>query len=171
MKPEIMTVSGKYFNFDNPEDSDFTIEDIAYALSNICRFTGHTKKYYSVGQHSVLVSYIVAPENALAGLLHDSSEAFLGDVSSPLKQLVPEYKIIETKVEQAIFSKFGVPFPMHTDIKRADLIMLASEMKSLMPKTSKLPQGVIPLKAEIKPWQPAKARRKFLDRFYELTGE
>lgn len=86
-------VDGGYYYFFNPTDSDITIETISWALGNICRFTGHTKRHYSVAQHSVFVSNLTGKAGfslhcQLYGLLHDAHEAFLGDVSSPLKALI-----------------------------------------------------------------------------------
>lgn len=174
MIPEILTVSGNYFNFLDPDSSTYTIEDISHALSHINRFTGHTRVAYNVAQHSVMVSHLVPPDLAMTGLMHDASEAFLGDVSSPLKQLLPEYKAIEQQVEASIFKKFGIPFPMPREIKVADLIMLASEQKSLMPDINHewaILKGINPLNVEIKPWGAKKSKRKFLERFYELKGK
>jgi hypothetical protein len=88
--PYIVTYTGRRFHFLDPKIDEISIEDIAHALSNVCRFTGHTKRFYSVAEHSCLVSALC--DNRLEGLLHDASEAYMSDLSSPLKMLVPDYK-------------------------------------------------------------------------------
>lgn len=173
MQPTIQTVAGRYFNFERPELSVFSIYEIAHALSNICRFTGHTLQHYSVAQHSVLVSQQVPHEHAMAGLLHDAAEAFIGDVSAPLKALLPDYKVIERRVEAAIFPRFGLPAKLPLEVKAADLVLLNTERRDLMTPTGDAWQsleGVGTLRQTIAPLKAHDARQLFLDRFFALGG-
>src|SRR5882724_10226297 len=123
----IITFTGLKFYHLNPQPEMVTIEDIAHALSNIGRWTGHTRYFYSVAQHSVYASLICPPEFAFDTLMHDSSEAYLGDMNRPLKHFTaagPAYREIEEKVEQVIFKKFGVRFPLSEEVKVVDTQML-----------------------------------------------
>lgn len=167
----ILTRSGLRFDLLNPSAAVVTPQDIAHALSNICRFNGHTFQHYSVAQHSVLLSSIVPPADALAGLLHDATEAYVGDVVRPLKQLLPEYQVIEARIWQAICVRFDLPSELPDSVKRADLYMLATERRDLMHVNSgawPCLEGIEPMQIKINPWTPAQAKTVFLDRLSEL---
>lgn len=174
-RPDILTHSGNYFDFTNPHHSVFGIDDIAHGLSHICRFTGQCREFYSVAQHSVLCSFIVPNHVAFQALMHDAAEAFIGDVAKPLKRLLPDYKMIESRVEAAVFARFGLPDELDPEVKRADLVMLATERRDLMHSNDSsawsLLDGIQPLPFKIEPVEPRVARRAFLNRFAELTTE
>jgi uncharacterized protein len=168
MKSSILTCTGEYFDLLNPEQSVINIEQVASALSKICRFTGHVAEFYSVAQHSVLVSLIVPPEDALAGLLHDAAEAFIGDVAKPLKMLLPDYQAIEERVERAVFKALGVSLPLPASVKHADLRMLITEQRDLMTYSGKAWLDIEPLSWPIQPMCPTDAHDAFLERYNEI---
>ena len=93
------TYSGKFFKVNNPKINDIVIEDIAHHLSNIGRFTGSAFRFYSVAEHSLMVSYLFDDLLlAKVALLHDSAEAYVGDVISPIKRHLPQYQALEQKI-------------------------------------------------------------------------
>lgn len=115
------------FDFMNPVPDNLKIEDIANALSKLCRFTGHTNRFYSVAEHSVRVSRMVPDMYARAGLMHDAAEAFIGDVSTPLKRLIPEYRIVERRVWEAVSKRFNLGEPTPGLVKEADHQIVVNE--------------------------------------------
>lgn len=172
MKPEILTFNGRYFNFLEPQACHIDIETIAHALAHICRFTGHTNQFYSVAQHSVLVSHLVPPQHALAGLLHDAAEAFLGDVATPLKQLLPDYKAIEARVEGVVLEHFGLGPMLPPEVRHADLCALMTEARDFMPAEAEdwdFGPTVQPHALTIFPMSSGMARQQFMQRFRVLT--
>lgn len=173
MKPWIQTASDGQFFLDVPRVEDVKIEDIAHALSNLCRFTGHVRRFYSVAQHSVLVSFECDREDALAGLLHDATEAYVGDVSSPLKSMLPEYRAIEARVWRVIAARFGLPDELPESVRHADAVLLATEKRDLLgPVPASWGTWPAPMLERIDhPWAPEWACRNFLSRFRELTAE
>lgn len=169
----IATYSGRVFTPLAPVVDDIAIEDIAHALSQNCRFTGHTREFYSVAQHSVLVSEIVPGELALTGLLHDASEAYLSDIARPIKQqqeFGAAYREVESRLEDAIARRFDLVYPYPQAIKDADMILLRSEQRDLMPDLLRHDDGEY-LDDTIYPWTPDQAEEIFLDYFWNLYTE
>ncbi|MCT2385141.1 HD family hydrolase [Erwinia pyrifoliae] len=170
----IQTVTGKHFNFINTDPASICIEDIAAALSNICRFTGHLPDFYSVAQHSVHVSYLVPAEFALEGLLHDAQEAYCSDINSPLKSLLPDYREVEERIDTVIRRKYGLPPAITTPVKYADLIMLATERRDFdLDDGTPWPclEGIPCAGFTMSPLNPRQARVLFLQRYNELGGD
>lgn len=172
LKPEeiwIQTYTGKAFYPLAPRVEDIDIEDIAHSLSMQCRFTGHTKDFYSVGQHCAEISEIVPEEDALWGLLHDASEAYLVDLCRPLKRLEKlgsPYREIEARLMLAICERFGLAPEQPASVKEADLRMLMTEKRDLMrvPPLPWVDQGE-PYEARIHPLSYFGAKEFFLGRF------
>ena len=137
MTSQIVTYSGLVFDPLDPDPTGVCIEDIAHSLSQQCRFTGHTKKFYSVAEHSVLASEILPGEpveTRLAALLHDASEAYLSDIPRPLKRR-PEfafYREAETRAMATICDRFGLSTGEPSIVKHADGVLLATEARDLM---------------------------------------
>ncbi len=173
--PVICTASGKYVSPLYLRADDVCIEDIAHSLANQCRFSGHTREFFSVAQHCVTVSYLVPPALALDGLMHDASEYVLQDCPRPLKEHAafgPTYRAIERRAERVIADVFGLAFPHPPEVKAADLCALAAERRDLMPAGVEweVLRGVVPASEPVIPWPPVEARAKFLTRYFEVAS-
>lgn len=168
--PAILLASGGYFYFEEPEESHFTIEDIAQALSNTCRFNGHCRQFYSVAQHCVLVSSHLPAALRWQGLMHDAAEAFIGDVTRPLKRLLPDYVAIEGRIQSAVFKKLGLPSELDLHVKIMDLRALLTEQRDVMKNWDEWPclSGLTPFQEPILPLFPHLARELFLNRCMEV---
>lgn len=142
----IQLKSGMYFDYLDPQPQHFTIEDIADALSKICRFGGHTSKFYSVAEHSIRVSQNVRSEFMRQALMHDAAEAFIGDVVYPMKCLFPTIKMLEHQIQKIIFDKYGIDYPISPEVKIVDLRMLATERQQLLTEQER--EWPVLLKAE-----------------------
>ena len=128
----ILTSSGRFLDLLDPDPRDIDLMDIALGLSRECRFSGQTKVFYSVAQHSVLVSRLVPEEYALEGLLHDATEGILRDIAAPIKKLLPDYMKIEGLLDRVIRQKFGLPEIPSSAVIRADQILLATEFRDVV---------------------------------------
>ena len=161
----VSTYRGHRFYPLDPCIDDVDIEDIAHGLAYQCRFNGQTSSFYSVAQHSVLVASIVPEHLRLSALLHDAAEAYLGDIVKPLKMLVPQFSVIEKQVAAIISECFAVHDLDHPQIKSADLVLLATEKRDLMPNSVEAwasIAGIAPLKEPIVAQAPELAKADFL---------
>lgn len=169
----IQTFTGRKFDLNDPQPEMIFIEDIAHALANVCRYTGHCKEFYSVAQHSVYVSAQVPEPIKLQALLHDATEAYVADMSRPLKQMLSVYQEIEARVWRAIAARFGLPEKMAPEVKVADNLLLMTERASLM-ATIPEPWGpeleaIKPLPMRISGWIPRFAEAQFRHAFDRLA--
>ncbi len=192
LRPWFLTVTGRQFFYDDPESYPYSIGEIAHALSNLCRFAGHLAGFYSVAEHSVLVSRALGIEawqtlkfpgdlNPLlrAALIHDASEAFLMDLPRPLKRLpgLEGYRVLEDRVQLAIERRFGLEG--HHDakaIKRADAAVLVAEKRQLRPphlfgERGDICEGVEPADVTCRGLAPRLAREFFLETWHALGGQ
>lgn len=167
----IITSTGKWFDVFNPDPGDVDIRDICHALSLQCRFTGHTREFYSVAQHCVLVAANCPSEDALYGLLHDASEAYLSDIARPIKKhpdFGPFYLEAEARVQDAIYTHFELdPNAVPSSVKDADDILLRTEARDLMPSEFPIYPGDT-LTEEIIPWTPLRAKGEFIAKLLEV---
>lgn len=183
------------FSVLEPRVEDIDIDDIAHALAHQCRFSGHVRRHYSVAEHSVHVSRVVEEllrSTAMttdplldstvtviqSSLLHDAAETYVVDLPRPIKRLpqMAPYREIEATVEKAIARRFGLWWPWHAFIKRADESMLGLEARELMP-TYAAPEWWQPFLSMPTPMvmhgvtlglKPREAKQMFLNRAAEL---
>lgn len=173
----IQTYSGEPFWPFDPRVDEIRLEDIAHALSNQCRFSGHTRQFYSVAQHSVLVSLEVRRDLARQALMHDASEAYLVDLPKPLKNhgvLGWEYRRCEERLMKVIAERFNLGWPLDPEVKRADLALLAAERWELMGPCSRpwySEECVSPSLVLVAAYGPEEAKAAFLRRARELGVE
>jgi hypothetical protein len=164
-----------FYPFD-PRLEEISIEDIAHHLSNICRWTGATREFYSVAEHSVRMSKIAIDSTIQRWcLLHDAAEAYLNDMSTPVKRMLPDYKDAELRIELFIARKFDLPWPMPPLVKRFDMTLLATERRDLIlrPTDKAVKPEELSIKAHethITPLLPQYARKQFMTRYRNLWG-
>lgn len=169
-EPWILTFTGRQFWPLTPKVEDVCIEDIAHALSCICRFNGMVKEFYSVAQHSVLASELVHRMYAREALLHDATEAYLCDVPRPLKEhaSMMSYRDAEQRLAEVIAEKFHLQTEQLGGVKAADEQLLLTERRDLMAPGHWIIDETQCLPAKIHPWYPRLAESRFLRRFEEL---
>ncbi|THF26540.1 phosphohydrolase [Pseudomonas atacamensis] len=166
----ILTFTGKQFGLYDPYVELIDPRDIAHSLANLCRFNGHTREFYSVVQHCCLVADLVPEEDKLAALLHDGTEAYVGDMVRPLKQWVAAYQDVEEWIWERICTRFKLDTELPATVQQADLIALATERRDLMPTDSASWDclvGIEPAAETIRPWSPNEARLTYQQRLMD----
>ncbi len=183
----IITYTGKSFNLLEPKPEMVCIEDIAHSLAYQCRYTGHTREFYSVAQHCVLMARNPdLPGDPMEKLLHDAGEAYIGDIARPWKNLLLVWNYnraiskpisvrkFEEKIQYVIGLTLGIDLTHSTEVKVADLRMMATEVRDLMPPGFTAEEWSIdisnPVKEVINPWPPFTAEIRFLELYNGLRG-
>ncbi len=177
----IETFQGHQFYFRNPTPESIDLLDICHSLAMQCRYCGHTKKFYSVAEHSVMMARWMLEEGysievALQALFHDAAEAYISDIPRPVKVTLPSFKELENLLDEAIFAKFNIRYPFDPIIKEADSRILVDERAQMMRQTDN-PWATDNLKAmeiDLQGWLPEQARREFYllaNRLFEMRGD
>lgn len=178
------TYTGLKFWTLSPKPEEIRIEDIAHALSYMCRFNGHCSRFYSVGQHSIHCLELARRkgiennETLLYILLHDASEAYIADLIRPVKRFMPEYKRVEEELQNKIYLRFGLGVPMAPKreevVKYIDNLMLANEAKQLVPSGG-IKWSLIELEDEnvfqLANWDFVTVEMRYLREFQYLSGK
>jgi hypothetical protein len=176
-KSWIHTFTGRRYNLVDPNPEVLTIQDVAHALSLICRYTGHVRTHYSVAQHSVLAAFSVPSELRVMALLHDGHECVTGDVASPIKRRLGEvWRAFEHAHEIPFRARFGLPAEFPLAVKEVDVRLLATEERDLLVPgegtdewrrdvqdyARDLGVSCVPYDVRIEPWSAPQAEEMFL---------
>lgn len=174
----IATYSGTKFFITDPHPDDVKIEDIAHALSLICRYGGHCREFYSVAQHSLLVHEVVGKQFPgdhllqLHALIHDATEAYLGDMVRPLKRSMDDYRRLEEHTEWVICQAFKIPtmtLAQRDIVKYADNVLLMTERRDLVNHCGhNWTNRAIPMEEIIEPMMPEDVENVFIAMFHFL---
>lgn len=168
----MQTFTGRKFFPFAPRPEDVDVRDIAHGLALQCRYNGQCRSFYSVAEHCVVMSRLVSPEHALWALLHDATEAYVGDLISPVKIHLPDYREIEDRIMLAITQRFGLDPEMPAEVHEVDRRILLDERSALFDapagdwRVPGEPFGVL-----IPCWSPDQAEEEYLTRLAELTLE
>lgn len=174
----LKTQTGREINLHDPDPAAIHIVDIAHGLSNVCRFAGQTRSFYSVAAHSLnAVAFLEArgasTRQKLYALLHDASEAYIADMPSPVKNLSSGYRELEARLQGAIYERFGLSRKEPRCLKFVDDVMLAKERWLLFPwvspgdwETFTGAGGSVRIN-----YVGEETKYRFLEKFNELYGE
>lgn len=165
---QILTYTGKRFDPWEPGADLIDPRDIAHSLAHLCRFNGHTREFYSVAQHSCMVADLVPDEDKLAALLHDATEAYLGNMGRPMRERV--HVDAEDWIWERICTRFNLDRKLPAVVRHADLVALATERRDLMPDSLAIWDcliGIEPMVETIHPWSATEARLTFHQRLMD----
>lgn len=179
--PAVTTATGKAFYPFDPRAEEVEIQHIAASLSTRARFTGSTRQFYSVAQHSALVADYMERPHRLWGLLHDAAEAYLPDVVSQMKPRtyledldgsLVKFKTIEKRIMRAVCQHFGLPEEEPAGLKKVDVSVLLAEARDMLPtrEVGWWPDGD-PIQEFVYPLGPRASKILFLSRYYEILNE
>lgn len=153
-----------------------SVEAIAHALSNICRYGGHVNSHYSVAQHSIAIAKLAPPKYFLEGLMHDASEAYIGDIPSPMKQRIPEIKIFEERIQKRIFEEYDLVWPIPDEVEYLDKVIAQTEMVNFFDSISPEVEQILlsytngthiyfPIYELEEAWPAEKAKNEFIEEY------
>lgn len=167
------TFTGKIIDPYDVRPEDVDVLDVAHQLAMECRWGGTVQRFMSVAEHSVRVSRACDPADAKWGLLHDASEAYLGDVRKPIKECgdFEAYRAAEARCMAAVCARFGLDPREPESVRRADHVLALTEGRDLVHHAPRPKAGAAPLSGTIVPWDWEEARDRFLARFAELFGD
>lgn len=188
----IETYTGRQFHLLAPRIEELCFDDIAHALSNICRFNGHSQRPYYVAEHSCLIADRVHEEIRrsssphyvkdmfgstrwrieLAALMHDAAEAYIGDMTRPLKVKMLAFKDVEARIDAAVGQWLGTPYPLPPIVKEFDSRILHDERKQVMSQSTNMwgTDSLEPLGVEVQFWTQKRCKREFADRFFYIKS-
>lgn len=178
---DMFTISGKNIKFDGSVNV-YEIEDIAHALSRLCRFNGHTPNHYSVAEHCVHMAEYLLPVSqnlAFEALMHDSHEAYTGDVITPIKQLVPDFVLLEHRISSDIMETFGVGAEIREDDVGMKLYIPSDTVHTLDRRMAMHEAGSMGMRfgnvdadlPKLMYWDADTAKSKFLTMYERLSFE
>lgn len=169
----MQTYSGVQFWPLDPRPEEVRLEDIAAALSKLCRYGGQCRRFYSVAEHCVHMAHAAPKGYKFAALMHDASESYLSDVIRPIKSHLTNYLEIEAELERCIAQRFGLAWPMPPEVKRLDTAILADERDQVMvPPPVPWSQTTEPaLGVTLQFWAPHVAENHFLNAFHRYSRE
>jgi hypothetical protein len=164
----IQTLSGRRVDVFAPDPASLVVDDIATALSHVCRFSGHVPWHYSVAQHSWLMSYLVPEPVALEALMHDAAEAYLGDVPRPIKLGLSDYRAVSDIMDAAIAAKWGLVYPWPAAVHESDMRMVMTEARTFGRDTADWGIDADPYGIEITQFDAGSVAAAWRNRFRDL---